>query len=94
MTTATTKKAKTKKTPKVAKAGTKAATKKESVSREDPRVGILLTTLIRNPAATHDDLVGALKAKGESMSASAVRLVRRGFVQTLRALTAANMIAT
>jgi hypothetical protein len=88
------KSAKTKKTGKVAKAASAAKVKKETATREDPRVGILLSALIRNPSASYDDLVQALKAKNQDMSRSAVTLVKRGFQQTFRALTAANMLAT
>jgi hypothetical protein len=87
------KSAKAKKTGKVAKAATAAKVKKES-TREDPRVAVLLNVLIRNPNASYDELVAALKSKNQEMSRSAVTLVKRGFQQTFRALTAANMLAT
>jgi hypothetical protein len=55
---------------------------------------IWVASAIRHPSASHDDLVQVLKAKGQEMSPSAIRMVRRGFVQTYRALAAAKMLAT
>ena len=89
------KKSKSTKTAKLARTpkATKVA-KKEATTREDPRVAVLLSALIKNPAATHADCVAVLKGKGQTMSNSAVRMVRRGYQQTVRALISAGKLAT
>jgi hypothetical protein len=83
------------KTPKAAKRKTAAlkvdskATKaaRKSSDREDERVTLMLDILVKNPKATETDLASMLKEKKQTMSDSAIRLVKRGWVQSVRALT-------
>jgi hypothetical protein len=96
MTTATaTKKPKARKAKTAAlKAEGKAtkSAKKESGTREDPRASILLAYLVKNPAATTDDMATALNGKADPMSDSALILIRRGWRQSVRALGQAGLL--
>lgn len=70
----------------------KAKARTNGVGHEDKRVGQVLALLIRKPDLSLSGLVEASTAKSIEGSPAMFRMIRRGFRQTVRALSAAGKL--